>query len=158
MATLALNRQWQQRILGLNKDRARDQVRDLSRALLCRVQGLCLKVRLTRMAAESGNSLRSAFAENMHEMFGFELRSEFAGQLPQLNLDGVQQLMGFWLGCSDHARLQSTFESDWFRNPRAIETVLEESSAVGDASFSMEDAATHLTAASDWLLQCLENP
>ncbi len=157
LASLALSREWQQRILGLNKDRARDQVRDLSRSFLCAVHRLCLKVRLTRAAADSATSLKSAFAENMYEMFGFDLPSSFAGQLPQLDLDSAQCLVGFWLGCSDHARLQCAFDADWFRNPRAIETVLEESSAIQSAGFTSEDIEKHQSAASVWLLECLES-
>jgi hypothetical protein len=156
MASLALNRDWQQRILGVNKDRAREQVRDLSRAFLCRGHGLCLKTRLTRAAANSSASLKSAFAENMHEVLGFDLPSAFAGQLPQLELDSAQCLVGFWLGCSDHARLRCTFEADWFRNPRAIETVLEESGLVRSVPLGPENIENHQAAASAWLLECLE--
>ena len=132
LASLALNADWQLRVLGLRKDSAITQARALMRSVLQESRGLCLRLRLSVSAIQSSDALRSALAQHTFEIFGFEMPQQFAGQLPRISADDAQRLFGLWLGLSDHARLIQVFDTDWYRNPRAIETVLGQLLDVGE--------------------------
>jgi hypothetical protein len=151
LSSLVLNAQWQRRVLGLQKDRAQAQVRDLSRCVLLASRALCLKLRLRLAAIQSTAQLRSAFVEQMLDIFGFELPGEIAGQIPRIAADDAQRLVGLWMGLSDHARLIQSYDEDWFRNPRAIEAVLGQLGDVGQLSPSSDSINIALSEAANWL-------
>ena len=46
-----------------------------------------------------------------------------AGYVPRLGRSDAQRLLGLWLGIADHMSLIQMFDEDWYRNPRAIETL-----------------------------------
>jgi hypothetical protein len=156
LATLPLNVDWQRRMLGVSRDRARSQVRVLTRALLLAGQKLCLKVLLKPAATESTNSLKLAFVEMAPLALGFELDPVFAGIIPRLNLECTEQLLGLWFACSDHARLRLTFDQDWFRNPHAVENLLEGVSTVQGHLLDDNAIEQHQANANSWLVECLQ--
>jgi hypothetical protein len=156
LASLPLNVEWQKRALGLRNDQAREQARMLANALTCHAAWLCLKVRLARAAGVSASELRLAYVQNLIETFGFELPKAFAGQLPRLDFDDEHRLVGFWSALSDHARLRSNFDSDWFRNPRAIESLLEQSAVIEPDGAEPATIEQHQATAAKWLLECME--
>jgi hypothetical protein len=123
VSSLALNESWHFRVLGSNKDQARLQVRALARSVLLESRWLCLKVGLRAAAVESRNALNSAFAELSYRCLGFELPTSLAGYVPRLGRSDAQRLLGLWLGIADQMSLIQTFDEDWYRNPRAIETL-----------------------------------
>jgi hypothetical protein len=155
LASLSLNTNWQTRILGLRKDNAEDQVRDLARSVLYGSRGLCLKVRLRSAAIESETSLKTAYAEHLIDIFGCELPHNFAGVLPRIALHDAQRLLGLWWGLSDHARLIQTFDEDWYRNPRAIEAVMGQTGDVAQLTPDTKSLKTALPEAQQWLTSCL---
>jgi hypothetical protein len=151
LASLPVNEDWQQRILGLRKDRAASQARALSLTMLQASRELCLRLRLRAPAIKSADALRSAFAEQTNSIFGFEFPNEFAGYLPRICDDDAQRLLGLWHGLSDHARLIQSYDVDWYRNPRAIQDLLGQFSELA-APDSTEDLARDcLPLAMNWL-------
>jgi hypothetical protein len=156
LASLVTNLEWQKRALGVRPDKAREQVRALAFALLYAGHGLSLKVQLARAATRSASALEQAHTQNLIEMFGFELPRVFAGQVPKLDFDDAHALVGFWLGLSDHERLRQTHDVDWFRNPRAIEAVLEQSAAIGPDTIESTEIEQRRTAATRWLLEATQ--
>lgn len=157
LASLVTSVEWQKRVLAVPPETARSQARALATALLYTGQGLCLKVQLARAATRSANELGQAFTEHLIETFGFELPRVFAGQVPRLDIDDAHALVGYWTGLSDHEHLRQTYDVDWFRNPRAIEAVLEQSGAIESTSLDAAAIEQHRTGAARWLLECLEN-
>jgi hypothetical protein len=155
-AALSTNPEWQKRVLGLREDRARAQVRALAMALLCRAQMLCLKVRLARAATQSPSALRHAYEQYSIEMFGFELPSAFAGVLPRLEFDAAHRLVGCWRGLAEHAQLRNAYDVDWFRNPRAIEAVLEQSATIESTPLDATAVEQHQIAAAAWLREAMQ--
>ena len=157
LASLPLNVEWQKRALGLRNDQAREQVRTLANALTCHAAWLCIKVRLARAAGLSTSELRLAYVQDLIETFGFELPKTFAGQLPRLDFDDVHRLVGLWSALSDHERLRSSFDIDWFRNPRAIESLLEQSAAIEPDGTEPATVEQDQATAAKWLLECMES-
>ena len=123
VSSLVLNESWHLRVLGSSRDQAQTQVRALARSVLLESRWLCLKVRLRAAAVESSNALNNAFAELSHRWLGFDLPTCMAGYVPRLGRSDAQRLFGLWLGIADHLSLIQTFDEDWYRNPRAIETL-----------------------------------
>jgi hypothetical protein len=157
LASLALNEDWQRRVLGLPKDHAKSQARALSRSVLQASRDLCLKVRLREAAIQSANVLRSTFVEQSAAVFGFESPELFAGQLPRIRCDDAQHLLGLWLGLTDHACLIQTFDEDWYRNPRAIATVLGQLSEINELPAAPKLIDEQLPIAARWLVTRLES-
>jgi len=156
VSSLPLNESWQRRVLGLSKDRAKLQVRELARGVLLLSRGLCLKLGLRAAAVQSSKALEGAFAESMGQLFGFTLPACFAGILPRIRRSDAQHLVGIWLGLSEHEQLIQTFDEDWYRNPRAIETLRGQSSEISRSALNPESLAAALAASASWLKSRLD--
>ena len=156
VSSLPLNESWQRRVLGLSKDRAKLQVRELARGVLLLSRGLCLKLGLRAAAVQSSKALEGAFAESMGQLFGFTLPACFAGILPRIRRSDAQHLVGIWLGLSEHEQLIQTFDVDWYRNPRAIETLRGQSSEISRSALNPESLAAALAASASWLKSRLD--
>lgn len=156
VASLVLSPAWHRRVLGVREDRARAQVRALATSFVAHGHALCLRVLSAHAARTSVAALRLAFSQVQQEHFGFELPSALAGVVPQIQLGDAQRLLGFWWGLADHARLRQSFDSDWFRNPRAVEMLLEQSGTLQPARFETTMVTAQHTEARRWLLECLE--
>ncbi len=157
LASLPANDDWQQRMLGQRKDRARAQSRALSLTLLQASRELCLRLKLRSPAIKSSDALRSAFAEQTSAVFGFEFPQEFAGQWPRIRDDDPQRLLGLWQGLSDHARLIQSYDVDWYRNPRAIHALMGQFDEI-ELPVSTEDLARDsLPSAMSWLTSKLDS-
>ena len=153
IASLVVNQNWQQRVLGLSRDQAKAQVRALTRTLLHASRCLCLKLRLRKAALESSRALKSGLVEQMLEVFGFEWPASFAGLLPRLRIDDAQRLLGLWLGLSDQRRLIQTFDEDWYRNPRAIEALLGQAQEIHQLSPPAAWVGEALDSAAHWFAE-----
>jgi hypothetical protein len=151
LAALPTSPEWQKRVLGVREDRARAQVRGLTKALICAVHMLCLQVRLVRSAEQSAGALARSYEQHSIELFGFELPPAFAGMLPRLEYYAAHQLVACWRALSDHVRLRNVYDVDWFRNPRALEAILEESAAIESAPLDAAALEQHQLAAAAWL-------
>jgi hypothetical protein len=156
VSSLPLNESWQCRALGLSKDQARLQVRELTRSALLSSRGLCLKLALRAAAIQSTKALQSAFSELMTSLFGFELPASFAGCLPRIGRCDAQRLVGTWLGLSDHEQLIQTFDEDWYRNPRAIESLRGQSLEIYASALTTELLSEALNASASWLSSRLD--
>jgi hypothetical protein len=53
--------------------------------------------------------------------------------------------------------LRGSFDIDWFRNPRAIESVLEQSAVIELAATDPPTVEQQQTAAAKWLLESIES-
>jgi len=157
LASLTINDDWQERILGLRKDRARAQARALSLTLLQTSRELCLRLSLRASAIRSTDALRSAFAEQTTSVFGFEFPNEFAGQLPRIHDDDAQRLLGLWHGLSDHARIIQSYDVDWYRNPRAIQALLGQCGEIALPASTEDLIRDSLPLAMSWLASRLDN-
>lgn len=157
LASLTTNDDWQQRVLGLRKDRARAQARALSLTLLQASREHCLRLRLRGSAIRSTDALRSTFAEQTSSVFGFEFPNEFAGQLPRIRDDDAQRLLGLWHGLADHARLIQIYDVDWYRNPRAIQALLGQFGELASPTSTEDLARDCLPQAMSWLASRLDN-
>ena len=151
IASLVVNENWLRRVLGLSKDQANAQARALTRTLLHTSLCLSLKLRLRRAAIESEPALSLAYAEQTMEVLGSEWPTSFAGHLPRLRIDDAQRLLGLWLGLSDHMRLIQTFDEDWYRNPRAIESLLGQSQEIQQLSPPANMVEDAIDTAARWL-------
>ena len=157
LASLPLNVEWQKRVLGLRNDQAREQVRTLANALTYHAAWLCIKARLARAAGVSASELRLVYVQDLIENYGFELPKVFAGQLPRLDFDDGHRLVGLWSALSDHERLRSSFDSDWFRDPRAIESLLEQAAAIEPDGTEPATVEQHQATAARWLIECTDS-
>lgn len=151
LASIAINENWQRHVLRLRRDHARSQTRALARSVIQTSRNLCLKLQLRNAAAESAGALRSAFLEGAVSVLGFELPEVFAGQLPRIKFDDAQHLLGLWLGLSDQVGLIQDYDEDWYRNPRAIETVFGQISEVNGLPPARRLIEKDLPIAAKWL-------
>ncbi len=151
VASLVVNENWQRRVLRLSRDQANVQARAFAGTLLHASLCLCLKLRLRRAAIESKPALGPAYVEQTMEVLGFEWPTSFAGYLPRLRIDDAQRLLGLWLGLSDHMRLIQTFDEDWYRNPRAIETLLGQSQEIHQLTPPADAMGEVVDTAARWL-------
>jgi hypothetical protein len=85
---------------------------------------------LLRAAALRGPG---AWAEELPSLsqpaLGVSLRPEWAGALVRLHVDTPHRFAGLLLGAERARVLRETYDSDWFRNPRAIEELRAEASS-----------------------------
>lgn len=116
--------------LSLGADRARAQARSFSRAL-------GVQAAITALAAASQvhvtlpeKRARSAFEETTACAFGETLAGTLLGVLPRARPDAGAELRGLVLACRDAEQLRDLFDEDWFKNPRAHESLRHDHAAI----------------------------
>jgi hypothetical protein len=74
---------------------------------------------------EGAGALRHAFPELVHLALGVELRPSAAGVLVRSRVSDPVRFAALLVAAEYAARLESTYDEDWYRNPRAVEEVRE---------------------------------
>jgi hypothetical protein len=126
LSSLVTSPAFLKRQLGLGKARLPGHLRALSRSALLFTRQLALRVLLDEPALAGTSALSEAFAERATQCFGFELSPVAAGLLFRPRLGDAQRFAGLLLAASRAEELQSEYDEDWFRNPRAIEQLRAE--------------------------------
>lgn len=120
LARLTTSEIWQARQLGLSKPVAREQARALLLSELISLRVKALAVLVAERALHSAASFERSFAELSERCLGFCLPLGFAGVMPKIRVNAGQRLIGHCLSVEWTSKLVAEFDSDWFRNPRAI--------------------------------------
>ncbi|MBI4955725.1 MAG: hypothetical protein HY908_27145, partial [Myxococcales bacterium] len=142
MAAVALERRFQERVLGRGRERARAQQRRLGVAV-----ALALRIDLWRLGV--GLALRRGGAAAARERY-LELGERVLGQPPPVSLctvlprlepdDAVApRLAGPVHAAPRRRELRERFDEDWFRNPRLAELLHAEDQQAGDAAAAVSD-------------------
>ncbi len=145
---LAADPAFHQRVLGLGARRAGAQARVLARTAL--LEARMSAVRLLLDAA--GPGARDATDELTARLFGVPVDPRLRGAWPAPRDDEPARWVGLLGAPGLRAELRETFDTDWFRNPRAWAHLRGESSA---PAYAPIDAAT-LEPACDALARAFE--
>jgi hypothetical protein len=121
------------RALGLGKDRAKTQAREIARAELQQLRIDAARVRLRGALLLPGNARKERFEEETARALGAPLPSSLAGVIPKLGPEDPSRLFGALLSALDRRRLIDRFDEDWFRNPRAAEALRDEEAALPES-------------------------
>lgn len=133
---LFLSRAFLRKQLGVSRAAVRGYERALAASALAASRVLALRVLLRPEALQGLGTWRRRFEDRVADALGFGLSSELAGVLFRLEVDDGQRFAGLLLGASRAERLLVEYDEDWFRNPRAAESLRDE------ASLSPEWSAT----------------
>lgn len=107
------------RALGLGRTRARDQSRQIARALLVTLRMDALRVLLRGIALLSARARHERFEELTARAFGVSFPPELEFVVPNLGPGDPTRLLGTLLAISDRLSLVERFDEDWFRSPHA---------------------------------------
>ncbi len=125
-AAVVAERPFATRVLGLGADRVRDHRRRTARALCLSLRFDALRV-LAAEALLSGEAAgKERFSDLTERHVGAASEPALLGVVPRLRpIDGPALVGGIW-AVEDRAALVDRHDEDWFRNPRAIETLRHE--------------------------------
>jgi hypothetical protein len=144
---LAADTSFQLKNLGVGRRSAHAQTRVLARTAF-------LEARLgaARIVLGEDGAARDQFDDISARLFGAPLEGRFHGAWPVARDDEPARWVGLLQAPSLAASLRATFDTDWFRNPRAWAHL--RSQGVGPAREPVEDAA--LDAGGDALVRSFE--
>jgi hypothetical protein len=125
-ALLTLSDEFLRRKLGLGTGRLRDMKRVLGRIVLLETRAAALRLSLRRPALAGRAAYTRAFEEGVARVFELGLPAERAGIVWQLHADDDQRFCGVLLAARRTEDLVASHDSDWFRNPRAVEQLRAE--------------------------------
>ncbi len=114
-----------QRALGLSRDGVRDHQRVLARVALVGLREAALRVLLRAPALAGPTAYRAAFVEETARALGVEVPDAAAGVLFTPELGDAQRFAGWLLAAERAERLQREHDEDWYRNPRAVDELVE---------------------------------
>ncbi|WP_437278968.1 hypothetical protein WME90_48495 [Sorangium sp. So ce375] len=126
------------RALGLGRGRALDQARATARSLVLSLRLDAATVSLVFGAGVDGGGhvlLRASrdrsdrFEETTARALGAPIPGALAGVVPALDPGAAVRLAGALLAARDRRSLIERFDEDWFRNPRAAESLRDEDGA-----------------------------
>jgi len=107
------------RVLGLGRTRARDQSRQVGRALVMTLRMDALRVLLRGIALLSPRVRNERFEEFTARACGVSFPTELAFVVPNLGPGDPTRFLGTLLAISDRRSLIERFDEDWFRSPHA---------------------------------------
>lgn len=123
---------WNRHALGLGRDRARAQARDVARALLRSLRLDAARVHLRGALIEPERARAQRFEEHTAEaLFGAPIPPSLAGVLPAITPEDPLRFLGVLLAAGDRRRLIEAFDEDWFKSPHAAAALRDEDSTVG---------------------------
>ncbi|APR83124.1 Chromosome partition protein smc [Minicystis rosea] len=114
------------RALGLGRGRARDQARDVARALLVSLRLDAARVLLGDVLLLPGRQGETRFEEITFAALSAPIPPALAGVVPRLGPDDPSRLVGALLSMSDRRSLIERFDEDWFASPHAALAIREE--------------------------------
>jgi hypothetical protein len=127
------------RALGLGRDRARAQAREIARGALVWLRLLAMRVKLRGALVLPLKERNDRFEEETARALGAPLPSALLGVVPKLEAGDVTRFFGALLSAVDRRRLVERFDEDWFRNPRAAEALREEQAALPEDARAKEE-------------------
>ncbi len=128
-ALLPLNPEFAERRLQVTRLERADAERKLGRVWAMELSMRALRVRLRPHALSGREALVEAARELGAELLGEPIPESAAGLLPALRVEDEQRLVGMLLAVARARELTDAHDSDWFRNPRAIEELRAEASS-----------------------------
>ncbi len=128
-----------QRALGLGRERARVQAKQVGLSLLLSLRLDAARVLLRGVALLSGKERRSRFEEATYRALGAPIPGALLFVLPRLSSDDVARFLGSLLAMTDRRKLVLGFDEDWFRNPHAMESIRGEQAFL-PSSFRVKEA------------------
>ena len=135
-------------VLGLGKDRARSQARQIAHGLAVSLVLDAVATLTSITLFDAPRSLDERFADLTDRTFGDAWPRQLAGVLPRARADRPTAFTGVLLAAADRIRLRDAFDEDWFRNTRAHDELRHEHRA----SPALPNAET-LGAAADLLVR-----
>jgi hypothetical protein len=114
------------RALGLGRDRARAQAREIAEALLLSLRLDAARVLMRGSVALSMRAQQERFEELTDRAFGTPIPGRLIGVLPSLDPGDPVRLLGALLAASDRRALVERFDDDWFKSPHAAEALRHE--------------------------------
>jgi hypothetical protein len=124
--TLPLGSEFVRRQLSVPAYRRSAHLRALAVVLLSEVRRAALGVLLRAAALGRVGGSAEELPGLSRQALGVTLRPEWAGALVRLHVDTPHRFAGWLLGVARAELLRETHDSDWFRNPRAIEELRAE--------------------------------
>lgn len=133
------------RALGLGRDRAKAQAREIALASLRWLRIEAARVRLRGALLLPEKVRKGRFEEETARALGPPIPAPLAGVVPLLAPGDAARFLGAVLAASDRRSLIDRFDEDWFRSPRAAEAIRGEQSVVpSEAKVSGEDLSAGL--------------
>lgn len=124
---LPTSRPFARRALGVDPSRMSAHLRALSGVWLVGARLAALRVLLRPHALEGRRSFRNAYEEETRRALLTPLPGSAAGALVRLHADDIQRFAGLLLAAALAERLTNEHDEDWYRNPRAIELLRDDS-------------------------------
>ena len=113
-------------VLGLGRERARQQVRALAFSLLIESRLLALKVLLRPAALAGRSALGEALEAGIERAFGAGVGDVLPHAFVRLRVDDSQRFAGSLRAPARHESLLREHDEDWFLNPRATDQLRSE--------------------------------
>lgn len=131
------------RVLGLGADRVREHRRKVALSLCLSLRFDALRVLLTAALAEGEGLARERVGELTDRHFGAAASPALCGVLPRFWPEDGAALVGGVIAARHRQTLVEEHDEDWFRNPRAIESLRHEDERAAEPAPSPEalDAA-----------------
>jgi hypothetical protein len=153
--TLPLNPEFARRRLSMAAHASSGYLRVLGRVVLVEARKAALSVLLRAALLRQGGDAAEELPPLSQQALGVSLRPEWCGALIRLHVDTPQRFAGILLAASRVTELIQQHDSDWFRNPRAIEQVRAETSMPPKVRVDREALTRGGQALSDWLAALL---
>lgn len=128
------------RALGLGRIRARDQARQVARALVITLRLDSARVLARGMYERAACDRQSLWESLTACALGAPIPAALAGVVPRLSLDDSVRFMGTALGMSDRRALIERYDEDWFRSPHAAHALREEQATLPTSPNATEEA------------------
>jgi hypothetical protein len=123
------------RALGVGRWRARDQAREVARALALSLRLDAARVLLGDALLLPERQRDARFEERTYAALGVPLPVALSGVVPRLGPGDPTRLVGAILALGDRRRLVESFDEDWFQSPHAGLALREEDSVVPASPF-----------------------
>jgi hypothetical protein len=128
------------RALGLGRARARDQARQVARALVVTLRLDAARVLARGMYERAARDRQSLWESLTAQALGTPTPAALLGVVPRLSLDDGVRFMGMVLGMSDRRALIEHHDEDWFRSPHAAHALREEQATLPASPNATEEA------------------
>lgn len=123
LGLLAGDEVFARRTLGLGQGAARDHARAFAHALAASFRLAAAAARTRSAFFPPASDLDDRFCEETSRAWGEPLPPELAGVLPRITEDAPARFAGLLLAALDRAQLVDRLDEDWYRNPRAPESL-----------------------------------
>jgi hypothetical protein len=124
-AGMPLGEAFARRELGVSPDAASDHRRILAQVILATTREAALRVLLRAPSLAGTKALEQSYPELTHRALGTELPPRALGVLFTPRPGDAQRFAGPLLAANLEAHLLESHDDDWYRNPRAVEELIE---------------------------------